>query len=133
MKKVTIALFFSIISPASFAQTDTEIVHAILGKNYYRANNILDSLGVWYYYHFHENTSTTGKEIKPKPYSIANGSGVVKVFILDIHPTRKFVQKITINYRHDSKEQVEDLKKISSADDYHVGTYSTDVTFKRKE
>lgn len=43
------------------------------------------------------------------------------------------VNEIIINFRHDSREQVEASLKITDADDYHVGNYSTDLVFKLKK
>lgn len=133
MKKKLIAfmlLALSGISLNAYSQTDEEIVRGLLGKNLYKANHILDSLGVWYYHHFHENKIVSGQETRPKIYSISNGEGSVKVYIFKVHPDKKYIDEITINFRHDSKEQVEDLKKMWTPDEYHVGTYSTDLTFK---
>ena len=124
----------SLVATVKPQVTDTDIVKAILGKNYAQVNTILDSLGVWYHLH---TTTLSGQsqpedmKIGAKFYSISDGKGSVKVYVLRLYE-EKMIDKITINFRHDSKEQVEDAMRIRGQTDFHVGTYSTDIWFKGK-
>jgi hypothetical protein len=113
--------------------TDTDIVKATLGRNHYFINKALDSLQVWY--HAHQNNRQVKNLDFKKVYSISDGKGSVKVyaFVLSKDDGGKNIEEIVINYRHDSKEQIEDSKKVKSYSDYHVGLYSTDFVFKRKK
>ena len=64
-------------------------------------------------------------------YSIADGDGTVKVFTMSI--VAGIIKEVKINYRHDSKEQIEDAMKISTQSGFNVGHYSTDMVFKYKK
>lgn len=112
--------------------TDNDIVNALLGKSFYSLNKTLDSLGIWYYNNFHQNKSVSGQETKAKVYSIANGKGTVKVYMIHLHAEKKHITEVVINFRHDDRNQIEDLKGMAKASDYHVGTYSTDLSYKGK-
>ncbi|MDP2722196.1 MAG: hypothetical protein Q8O72_05525 [Bacteroidales bacterium] len=120
-----VLLFFT--SYFSLAQvTDNDIVKSIIGKHFYEINSKLDSLGVWYCPHYPENIS----ELQ-KVFSIADRKGSVKLFTLSLFET--IIDEITINYRHDSREQCEDFLKITGQTSFHVGKYSSDMVFKRKK
>ncbi len=130
MIKPTLCFLVFCSSLNGFSQvTDNDIVKSLLGKSYFNVNPILDKLGVWYHYNFQPNTSASGDDLKPKIYSISNSAGSVKVYILNLDKER-LIEEIVINFRHDSKEQVEDIAKMKSPTDYHVGTYSTDIIYK---
>jgi len=109
--------------------TDSHISHAILGRYHYEIPKILDSLGVWNHAHLVEKV-----EKSKRWYSIADGNGVVKVFKFNLISESGFiVEEVIVNYRHDSREQIEAMNKISDADNLHVGTYSTDLVFRLKK
>lgn len=110
-------------------QMDETVVKSLLGRNFYSANNILDSLGVWYYHHFHENKSVSGQETKAKIYSIEAG-GAVKVYMIHLHPVQKHITEIVVNFRHDDKRQVEAMRKMPTPTEWHIGTYSTDMEYR---
>lgn len=111
----------------SFAQvTDNDIVNSIIGKHFYEVNSKLDSLDVWYCPHYPESIKSY-----QKVFSIADGKGSVKLFTLSLDET--IIDEITINYRHDSREQCEDFLKITDQSSFHVGKYSSDMVFKLKK
>lgn len=112
--------------------TDLDIVNSLLGKNAFAINKTLDSLKVWYYQHYDTQQGATGVRDLKKHYSIANSEGSVKLFSFS-SSEKNIIKEITVNYRHDSKDQVEDLKKIKNFVDIHVGIYSSDATFKAKK
>ncbi len=117
-------IFLLFLFGNTFGQiTDTDIVNSLLGKKFYEINPQLDSLGVWYHTHFPEKIKEN-----IKVYSIADGDGTVKLFKIKIQ--LNIIYEIVINYRHDSREQIEDAEKIKNASSFHVGTYSTDMVFK---
>lgn len=124
----TVILILSLLFCSSlFAQvTDTDIVNSLLGEKYYTINPKLDSLGVWHHIHLPEKF----KDDK-KVYSIADGDGTVKVFTMQIFDG--VIKEIKINYRHDSKEQIEDAMKITTQSSFNVGHYSTDMVFTYKK
>lgn len=107
--------------------TDSDIVKALLGKNFFEIPTKLDSLGVWYHIHMPENI----KEDK-KVYSISDSKGSVKVYTFKLYDG-KIIEEIIINFRHDSREQVEDATKVVGQSGYHVGHYSTDIVFTWKK
>lgn len=124
--KVLVIFFLLFLSSNMFAQvTDTDIVNSILGKQYYEVNPKLDSLGVWYHAHYPDKIKSY-----LKVYSIADEDGTVKLFTLNLE--ENVITEIVINYRHDNKEQIEDLVKIKSQTSFHVGKYSTDMVFHLK-
>ncbi len=112
--------------------SDNDIIKSIMGKSFFNLNKTLDSLGVWYHHNFHENKSVSGQETKAKIFSISNSNGVVKVYMIHLHPEKKHITEIVVNFRHDSRPHIEDLIKMAPANEYHVGTYSTDLTYKLK-
>lgn len=137
MKKIFfLFLIFTSISLKGISQqvTDNDIVKSILGQEYFNVNHILDSLGVWYHMHLPE-------VIKPneKVYSISNSKGSVKLYILKHtfgnlnNEDGKIIEEITINFRHDSREQIEDIKNMLDVSVYHVGKYSTDIVYRLKK
>jgi hypothetical protein len=138
MKKSTqsiLVILFTLISSAGISQvTDNDIVNSLLGRKHFEVNQILDSLGVWYHLHLPQKVGTIEvEEVKSnaKFYSISDSKGSVKVYILKLKK-EMWIEEIVINFRHDSKEQVEDITKIVNPSNYHIGTYSTDITFRRK-
>jgi len=138
MKKSTLSILvilFTLISSAGISQvTDNDIVNSLLGRKHFEVNQILDSLGVWYHLHLPQKVGTIEvEEVKSnaKFYSISDSKGSVKVYILKLKK-EMWIEEIVINFRHDSKEQVEDITKIVNPSNYHIGTYSTDITFRRK-
>lgn len=133
--KTLVFLITIITSPfigmAQTKATDHDIVKALLGQNIYAINPALDKLGIWYSFHFKDNKNVKGEEVRPKIYSIANSEGRTKVYIIRF--TKELsVNEIIINYRHDDRNQVEDLKRMPTADEFHVGTYSTDLVYRLK-
>ena len=139
MKQLTqsaLIILFTLVSSASFGQvTDNDIVNALLGRKHYEVNQILDSLGVWYHLHIPQKVGTIDvEEIKSsaKFYSISDSKGSVKVYILKLRK-ETWVDEIVINYRHDNRQSVEDITRVVNPSNLHVGTYSTDITFKRKK
>src|SRR5688500_5159165 len=60
------------------------------------------------------------------------GREVVKVWAVILNQNTNVVDEIVINYRHDSKEQVEDSRRLKDFTDFHVGLYSTDFVFQWK-
>jgi hypothetical protein len=106
--------------------TDTDIVNSILGKKFFEVNTKLDSLGVWYHIHLQEKFKEN-----VRVYSISDGDGTVKVFTLSVE--NGTINEVKINYRHDSKEQIEDAMKITTQTSFNVGHYSTDMVFKYKK
>lgn len=132
MKQILVIVTLTFAVPAS-AQTDIEIVNALLGQPYAKANAILSRMGVWYHHHYKNTRNATGEDSKAKFYSIENSDKVTKVWI--IHFDKDMVMnEIVINFRHDDKRQVEDSQKLAVlAADHHIGTYSTDLVFKSKK
>jgi hypothetical protein len=112
--------------------TDSEIAKAMLGKKTYEIGKVLTELGVWFHFHFQEDKIDKGEEKYPKIYSIANSEGHAKVYIVR-NTVDQTVYEVMINFRHDDRSQVTDLEKISTPDEYHVGTYSTDVIYRLKQ
>jgi len=51
-----------------------------------------------------------------KFYSIAEGKGSVKVYILGLSNQATYIDEIRINFVHDSREQVEDAMKLRRQD-----------------
>lgn len=133
---ISLVILLTFASLKGFSQvTDSDIIKSILGKTYYQVNKTLDSLGVWYHLHI----PTLGGQSQPedvktdaKFYSISDSKGSVKVYILKLDKEKR-INEIVINFRHDSREQIEDAMSIRGQTDFHVGTYSTDVWFKRKK
>jgi hypothetical protein len=138
IKHVAVLLFFIVaffysIDDCKAQVTDIDVVRSLLGKSYYKTHPTLDSLGLWYSLHILKNiTPSKYDDPRSKVYSISDGKGSVKVYFLKLDES-KMIDEIVINFKHDSKEQVEDSKKITNASDYHVGYYSTDIVFKRKK
>jgi len=64
-------------------------------------------------------------------YSISNGKGSTKVFIIKIDD-EKVVTQITINFRHDVRSHVEDVVALGTPTEFHNGYYSTDMIFRKK-
>jgi hypothetical protein len=118
--------------PAYSQVTDTDIVKAILGKNYVEVNNSLDRLGVWYHMHMDFSKLKSAKGDMKRVYSIANGKEDVKVWALKL-TSNNIVDEIVINFRHDSRADVEAIGTVSGQSDFHVGVFSTDIVFKRKK
>jgi hypothetical protein len=125
MKTTTFLLLFFLCGNIIGQVTDTDIVNSILGKKYYDINSQLDSMGVWYHVHYPERIKEN-----VKVYSIADGDGTVKLFIMKLNMS--VVNEVIINYRHDSREQIEDAMKVITQSDIHVGKFSTDLVFKPK-
>jgi putative heme degradation protein len=112
--------------------TDSDITKALLGKKTYEVSGALKDLGVWFHFHFMENRVDKGEEKYPKIYSIADSHGHAKVYLLR-NTADQVIYEVMINFRHDDQAQVMDLEKISTPDEYHVGTYSTDVIYRLKK
>ena len=125
MKTTAIILLLFLFGNTFGQVTDNDIVNSILGKQYYEVNTKLDSLGIWYHAHYPENIKSF-----VKVYSIADSEGTVKLFTLNLDENT--IEEIVINYRHDSREQIEDLMKLTSQSSFHVGKYSTDMVFLKK-
>jgi len=125
MKIATFLLLFFLCGNIFGQVTDTDIANSILGKKYYEINSQLDSLGVWYHVHYPERIKEN-----VKVYSIADGDGTVKLFVIKLDMST--VNEVIINYRHDSREQIEDAMRVTTQSDVHVGKYSTDLIFKLK-
>ncbi|MEJ7646788.1 MAG: hypothetical protein WKF87_19485 [Chryseolinea sp.] len=98
----------------------------LLGQKYTMAGPLLQKMGIWFHLHYRD-TALRGDDTKPKFYSIEIGDKVTKVWILKYNKD-KIVDEIRIKFRHDDRRQVEDAQKVAlSADDYHIGLYSTDI------
>lgn len=129
MKKQLFTIVLLVFTQLTFLGqvTDTDIVNSLLGKKYFEVNSKLDSLGVWYHNHLQEKFKDD-----VRIYSIADGDGTVKLFTLKVNQGG-MITEIVINYRHDSREQIEDAMKITTQTDFHIGKYSTDMVFKYKK
>jgi len=134
MKKISILVFILLLfcfKGISQQVSDNDIVKSLLGQEYFNVNHILDSLGVWYHMHLPEVNKPN-----EKVYSISNSKGSVKLYILKHsfgnvnNENGKIIEEITINFRHDSREQIEDLMNMTNISIYHVGKYSTDIVYK---
>jgi len=127
MRKILplLPLLFFLNVNAQEQVTDTEIAKSLLGQPYYQVNTILDSLNVYYVEHL-----PNGLKSDKRVYSIANSNDDVKVYRLFLSDVSKKIIKIVINFRHDDINHLKDLSTVFGASDFHVGTYSTDVTFK---
>jgi len=123
IKTANLTLALIVLTSFSEAQvSDINIVNKLLGKNYLEISQTLDTLGVWYYYHGDENCSLT-----------IETNGIAKCFYFHYYYTNQNfgkIYKIVINYRHDSRSQIEELKKIKKLGNVEVGKFSTDVVFK---
>src|SRR4051812_18320875 len=92
------AVLVLIISQTHAQVTDSDIVKSLLGKNYYRTNPTLDSLGVWYHYQpFKNKQPDKHGDLRSRVFSIADGKGSVKVYFLKLND-KKFIDEIVINY-----------------------------------
>lgn len=130
MKKLIILCLLLLINLLARAQaTNSEIAHAVIGRYFYEIPKILDSLNVWHHAHQVEKVAKSVRW-----YSIQDGQKVVSVYKFNLNSDAGYiVNEIIINFRHDSREQVEASLKITDADDYHVGNYATDLVFKLKK
>jgi hypothetical protein len=123
-----IVLIITLGNLKGFSQvTDSDIVKSLLGKNFYEITTKLDSLGVWYHMHLPEDIKEGQKVC-----SISDSKGSVKVYTFKLY-NGKTIDEIKINFRHDSREQVEDAMKIEGQSAFHVGHYSTDIVFQWKK
>jgi hypothetical protein len=125
-KQLAIVLVFviTLIGYKGFSQvTDSDIVKSLLGKNFFTITTKLDSLGVWYHMHLPEDIKEDQKVC-----SISDSKGSVKVYTFKLY-NGKIVEEIKINFRHDSREQVEDAMNVEGSSGFHVGHYSTDIVF----
>jgi hypothetical protein len=115
--------------------TDQDIVKLTLGKKYGNLHKTLDSLGVWYALHLDNDKYKEARGVKDfkKMYSIADGKGTVKVWAIILNENTNIVIEEVINYRHDSRQQVEDSRRIKDFTAFHVGLYSTDIVFQLKK
>lgn len=128
----TVVLIF--VTQIVNAQSDMDIVNASLGKDYAQFHKTLDSLKVWWVLHLDNDTHKAKRGIvdNKKMYSIADGKGSVKVWAVILDQNTRKVNEMVINYRHDSREQIEDSRKMKDFTALHVGLYSTDIVFMRK-
>lgn len=124
-----IMLAVALSATAQKTVRDIDIVNALLGKSYYKMNATLDSLGVWYAFHI-LRSDVKGFQAD-KVYSIANSQGSVKVYIIEMNDEKR-IREVMINFRHDSREQVEDAKAMPPPDSYKNGYYSTDMVYRWK-
>lgn len=134
--RYTLLLTLILIASNSVAQsrskvTDHDVVKALLGVNLYSINSTLDKLGVWYHFHFKDDKSSKGEDYKPRIYSISNSDEHTKVFIIR-YSRELVVDEVMINFRHDDRTQVEDMKRMPAPTEFHVGTYSTDLVYRLK-
>ena len=115
--------------------TDTDLVKLTLGKKYGQMHKTLDSLGVWYALHIDNDKYKEARGVVDfkKMYSVADGKGSVKVWAVILDQKTTVVQEIVINYRHDSRQQVEDSRRLKGYTDFHVGLYSSDFVFQLKK
>ena len=136
MKRILTVIILMGFSFCTTAQiTDNDIVKASLGRSYPQLHKSLDSLGVWYAFHVDndQGKSQRGVVDAKKVYSISDGKESTKVWVFVLNKTTNVVDEIVINYRHDSRQQVEDARRLRDFTDFHVGLYSTDYVFKRKK
>lgn len=130
---LTVTLF---VTHFSYGQvTDQELVRLTLGKKYGSFHKTLDSLGVWYALHLDNDKYKSARGVVDfkKMYSVSDGKGSVKVWAVILDQKTNIVNEIVINYRHDSREQVEDSRKLKNFTAFHVGLYSTDFVFQIKK
>lgn len=136
LMKLLITLTLVVISLSAHSQiSDQDIVNATIGKSYPRVHSVLDSLGIWYALHIDNDNekSQRGVPDRKKIFSISDGKGVVKVWAFVLDTSGNIVDEIVINYRHDSRQQVEDSRKLKGFADFHVGLYSSDFVFKKRK
>ena len=136
MKSITVAMVLMTYSLLTWAQvTDNEIVKSALGRAYPQLHKSLDSLGVWYAFHVDNDQSKSQRGVvdAKKVYSISDGNGSTKVWVFVLNKTTNVVDEIVVNYRHDSRQQVEDSRRLRDFTDFHVGLYSTDYVFRRRK
>lgn len=135
MKHVILILTL-VVTHFSYGQvTDQDIVKLTLGKKYGNLHKTLDSLGVWYALHLDNDKYKEARGVKDfkKMYSIADGKGTVKVWAVILNENTNIVIEEVINYRHDSRDQVEDARRMKDFTAFHVGLYSTDIVFQLKK
>ncbi|HYI76384.1 MAG TPA: hypothetical protein VEW65_02110 [Chryseolinea sp.] len=134
MKAITIVALLAIPAFLKAQVSDLDIVKLTLGKKYGQLHKTLDSLGVWYALHLDNDKHKSARGVVDfkKMYSISDGKGSVKVWAVILNQNTNVVDEIVINYRHDSKEQVEDSRRLKDFTDFHVGLYSTDFVFQWK-
>lgn len=134
-KSITTIFTLTVILNYCTAQvTISDIVKLSLGRSINKLHPTLDSLGVWYHMHFDKNqnkSSNAGQDLK-RIYSISDSKGSVKVYAFKLD-TKNIIEEIIINFRHDSREHVEDAGKIKTQTSFHVGQYSTDMVFTRRK
>jgi hypothetical protein len=129
---ILVVTFCGIISHACAQVTTSAVVKATIGKSYFNLNKTLDSLGVWYYMHLDVEKSSTGKQDFKKIYSIEDGFKSTKVYSFKLN-TNNIIDEIIINFRHDMKAHVEEISRITTHSDFHVGVFSTDFIFRKKK
>jgi hypothetical protein len=133
-KFYTLAFSMTLIINASAQVSDMDIIKCTLGKNYSKMHKSLDSLGVWYAMHQDNDQQKTSGKIPDtkKIYSISDSKGSTKVWAVVLSKTG-LIEELVLNFRHDSRQQVEDSRRLKDFTDFHVGLYSTDFVFKKKK
>ena len=123
LKKFLIPLFL-FLAFSVYAQTDKEIAYRLLGLPMSLVENELDSLHVYYY----EHSDIYDGKVRRKNISIANGENNVKYYILRAIFGDK-VDKIIVNYRHSSYQDLKDLEALDGYAEKNVGKFSTDIVY----
>lgn len=123
LKKLLIPLFL-LLTFSVYAQTDKEIAYRLLGLPMNLVENELDSLHVYYY----EHSDIYDGKVRRKNISIANGDNNVKYYMLRAIFGDK-VDKIIVNYRHSSYQDLKDLEALDGYAEKNVGKFSTDVVY----
>jgi len=116
MKKVFILLFLTLITAGLSAQNTISLGKELVGKRGIELLKTLDSYSSFYMVH---------NDTKKKTIVSVEIDGAVYVYKV-LHSD----QQVIINYRHDNKEHLIELKKVKKSRDYndiHAGTFSTDV------
>lgn len=136
MKLLFTTFLTLIVTHFSYGQvTDSDIVRLTLGRKYGQLHKTLDSLGVWYTLHLDNDKLKDKRGVvdNKKMYSIEDGDGTVKVWAYIVDQVTRDVVEIVINYRHDSRAQIEDSRRLRNFTAFHVGLYSTDFVYMVKK
>jgi hypothetical protein len=107
-----------------FSQSDEDIIDKLLGAPMNLVASELDNLNVYYYVH---SNDLEGK-IRRENISIANGQNHAKYYILKATNGR-IIDKIVVNYRHGSYDDLKDLETLESYSEKNAGKFSTDIIY----
>ena len=131
--KTLIILTVALLPFFANAQVSTsDIVQASIGRSYFDLHKTLDTLGVWYYMHLDVDKVSSGKHDLKKIYSIEDGHKSTKVYSFKLN-TNNIIDEVIVNFRHDVRQHVEEISKITTYSDFHVGIWSTDMIFRKSK